>query len=45
LSCCWRPWNGAAATPEEVVATCNSRHALGLTEAEMADLVQCLQSL
>jgi mono/diheme cytochrome c family protein len=37
--------NGTAATLEEVVATYNSRHALGLTEAEMADLVQYLKSL
>lgn len=37
--------NGTAATLEEVVAAYNSKHALGLTDAEMADLVEYLKSL
>lgn len=37
--------NGTAATLEDVVATYNERQALGLTDAEMADLVEYLKSL
>jgi cytochrome c peroxidase len=37
--------NGTAATLEDVVATYNTKQALGLTDAEMADLVQYLKSL
>lgn len=37
--------NGTAATLEDVVATYNTKHALGLTDAEKADLVQYLKSL
>ena len=37
--------NGSAATLEDVVATYNSRKSLGLSDAEMADLVQYLKSL
>ncbi len=37
--------NGSAATLEDVVATYNSRHALGLSDSERADLVQYLKSL
>jgi hypothetical protein len=37
--------NGAAATLADVVATYNSRQSLGLTDAEMADLVEYLKSL
>ena len=37
--------NGSAATLEAVVATYNTRMALGLTAAQMADLVQYLKSL
>jgi hypothetical protein len=37
--------NGTAATLADVVATYNSRQALGLTDAEMADLVEYLKSL
>lgn len=37
--------NGSAATLEDVVATYDSRKLLGLSDAEMADLVQYLKSL
>lgn len=37
--------NGTAASLEDVVAVYNERQALGLTDAEMADLVQYLKSL
>lgn len=37
--------NGSAATLADVVARYNDRQALGLTEAEMADLVEYLKSL
>lgn len=37
--------NGTAATLEDVVAAYNARQALGLTDAEMADLVEYLKSL
>jgi Bacterial Ig-like domain/Cytochrome c len=37
--------NGSAATLENVVETYNTRQSLGLSEAEMADLVQYLKSL
>lgn len=37
--------NGMAATLEDVVAAYNTKHALGLSDAEMADLVQYLKSL
>ena len=37
--------NGSAATLEDVVAMYNTRQSLGLTDAEMADLVQYLKSL
>ena len=37
--------NGTAATLEEVVHTYNRKKALYLTDAEIADLVQCLKSL
>ena len=37
--------NGTAATLADVVATYNSKQALGLSDAEMADLVEYLKSL
>jgi mono/diheme cytochrome c family protein len=37
--------NGSAATLDDVVRTYNTRRSLGLTDAEMADLVQYLKSL
>ncbi len=37
--------NGTAATLEDVVQTYNTRQSLGLTAAEIADLVQYLKSL
>jgi mono/diheme cytochrome c family protein len=37
--------NGTAATLADAVATYNSRQALGLSDAEMADLVEYLKSL
>jgi mono/diheme cytochrome c family protein len=37
--------NGSAATLDDVVATYNSKKALGLTDAQSADLVQYLESL
>jgi hypothetical protein len=37
--------NGSAATLADVVATYNARQALGLTDAEMSDLVEYLKSL
>jgi cytochrome c peroxidase len=37
--------NGTAATLEDVVRTYDSRLALGLSEADVADLVQYLRSL
>lgn len=37
--------NGSAATLEDVVSTYNNRKLLGLSDAEMADLVQYLKSL
>jgi mono/diheme cytochrome c family protein len=37
--------NGSAATLDDVVATYNSKKALGLTDAQSADLVQYLKSL
>lgn len=37
--------NGSAATLADVVATYNSRQSLGLTDAQMADLVEYLKSL
>lgn len=37
--------NGSAATLADVVATYNTKQALGLTDAEMADLVEYLRSL
>jgi cytochrome c peroxidase len=37
--------NGSAATLQDVVSTYNTRKSLGLTPAEMSDLVQYLKSL
>jgi cytochrome c peroxidase len=37
--------NGSAATLADVVATYNSKQSLGLTDAEMGDLVEYLKSL
>jgi cytochrome c peroxidase len=37
--------NGTAATTEQVVRTYNDKQALGLTEVEISDLAQYLESL